>query len=332
MTKHPVLDPEEIAALQAAFGEEDASRPMRLPPLIQPDPKDVQPFALGADAATDPGRFPAFVNLHDRLAEALRERWSELFGRECQITREGMHKRSYREVVEQATASLWVALEERGLGRFYARMDLVLALAAVDAMLGGPGELEGEPPAHLTPLELRLARHLAEDFAELVAEAWRPVQAMQLKVLRVDHDPQFLGVAAPEAICHAVVWSVARERAEPASVELGYPAEFVRGVLQALDAAQREEETRPQDPAWQAALLAALKQVPAELALEIGRTRISLGAFLHLRAGDELHLQAHVQDPALLRVRGTPFAKVKIREDDGRLRAEILARIGGGHG
>ena len=333
MTEGPVLDPEEVAALQEAIadggGEADVWE--RLPPLAQPDPDRVQPFALASAAAGDPARFPAFLNLHDRLGEALRERCSEVFGRECQLARRDTRRFTYREALGDETPMLWMALEEAALGRFYARMELGLALAAVDAMLGGPGELEGEPPAHLTPLELRLARHLADDLAGIVAEAWRPVRRLQVRVLRVDHDPQFLGVAAPEATCHAVVFAAAPERSPEGTIEIGYPDEFVRGVLEALDQAHREEERAAPDARWQARLEAALAGVPATLALELGRARISIGAFLHLRAGDELTLDVRAGDAALLRVRRAPFAQARIRDDGGRLRAEILATTGGSH-
>ena len=74
--------------------------------------------------------------------------------------------------------------------------------------------------------------------------------------------------------------------------------------------------------------LGRLSDVPVELAVEIGRTRMTVGATLELRPGSIVVLDRVAGEPVDLLVNGTPIARgevVVIDEEFGIRISEIVA-------
>jgi flagellar motor switch protein FliN/FliY len=86
--------------------------------------------------------------------------------------------------------------------------------------------------------------------------------------------------------------------------------------------------------------LRRLSEVPMELSVEIGRTRMTVGETLQLRAGSIVTLERLAGEPVDLLVNGTPLARgevVIVDEEFGLRVTEILeddpaAALGGGDG
>jgi flagellar motor switch protein FliN/FliY len=100
-----------------------------------------------------------------------------------------------------------------------------------------------------------------------------------------------------------------------------------------LDYAQLEPHSGSTDPAsiGQDADLRRLRDVPVELAVEIGRARMTVGETLTLRPGSIVKLDRLAEEPLDLLVNGTRIARgevVVIDEDFGLRITEVVA--GGG--
>jgi len=81
-------------------------------------------------------------------------------------------------------------------------------------------------------------------------------------------------------------------------------------------------------PAATGADLGRLSDVPVELAVEIGRTRMTVGATLELRPGSVVVLDRAAGEPVDLLVNGTPIARgevVVIDEEFGLRVTEVVA-------
>jgi flagellar motor switch protein FliN len=81
----------------------------------------------------------------------------------------------------------------------------------------------------------------------------------------------------------------------------------------------------------QGADLRRLREVPVDLAVEIGRARMSVGATLALRPGSIVKLDRLAEEPLDLLVNGTRIARgevVVIDEDFGLRITEVLAGVG----
>jgi len=87
------------------------------------------------------------------------------------------------------------------------------------------------------------------------------------------------------------------------------------------------ERTEPTAAGALGADLGRLSDVPVELAVEIGRTRMTVGATLELRPGSIVVLDRVAGEPVDLLVNGTPIARgevVVIDEEFGLRVTEVL--------
>jgi flagellar motor switch protein FliN/FliY len=88
-------------------------------------------------------------------------------------------------------------------------------------------------------------------------------------------------------------------------------------------------------PASSGADLARLHNVPVELAVEIGRTRMTIGDTLGLGPGSIITLNRMAGEPVDLLVNGRPIARgevVVIDEEFGLRVTEVLGSVTGGAG
>ncbi|HEX5146694.1 MAG TPA: flagellar motor switch protein FliN [Conexibacter sp.] len=74
--------------------------------------------------------------------------------------------------------------------------------------------------------------------------------------------------------------------------------------------------------------LARLRDVPVELAVEIGRTRMTVGATLELRPGSIVVLDRVAGEPVDLLVNGTPIARGEVVVIDEEFALRVTEVVG----
>lgn len=324
----PVLEPEEVAALMEQVGPAESAEALfaTLPPL--PQPEHVEPFSFDAQGPDDPERFPLFTRVQERFSEILSERWKERFQQALDISLDEASLTRYGEVTDAEKPALYLVYENAGLGLMLARIHIPLAVAYVDALLGGQGEAPEDAEA-LSPVEERLCRkRLAEDIEHMMEEAWQPVFPMDFILKRMDTDPQFLGVAAGEDPCFSAVHRIKTGAGLEGEIGLHFPRAFLDPILEHLrdDSRNDAQET---DPEWSAAMTAALAPTPVTLRLELGRVPMNVGRFLELKPGDHLPLGLRETDPLDVWIDSEPVFKAVAGQKDGWLAAEIIEIQGG---
>jgi len=323
----PVLAPEEIEALMArvAPDERRAALFASLPPLKQP--ARVEPIRLGDRPGDGPERYPMFLNIQERLLEALSEEWNALFKPDVVIKLAGHDVRPYRDIIAEDAARLYLVLMAGDYGRMMLTLDVPLVVAIVDAMLGGIGEAPAETTV-LSAVERRLAERIGERMAHLLAEAWRPVQPLQFRSLRQDTNPQFLAVTNAADACFSTHFEISAGEAA-FTMATHYPRPFLEPLLDKLKAAV-SEETSELDAEWGRKLTSALALAPACLRVELGTCRLDIGRFLELAPGDVLPLSRRATDPSLVRVGRAPMFHARAGDRDGMLAIEILEPVSPG--
>ncbi len=86
------------------------------------------------------------------------------------------------------------------------------------------------------------------------------------------------------------------------------------------------------DPARPSHDLGRLSDVPVELAVEIGRTRMTVGATLELRPGSIVILDRMAGEPVDLLVNGTPIARGEVVVIDEEFALRVTDVLGDGAG
>ncbi len=321
----PVLDPEEIDALMATMAPDEAAEAMfaTLPPLAQPE--SVEPYGFDEGEGEGPGKYPLFVNVQERMIEALNEQWKDIFKREISTTFKEMSQKEYSAIISEENPRVYFAYTVEGLGRMMMTFDIRLIVAYVDAMLGGSGEAY-EGVETLSPVEQKLAIRVSTTLSSLLTEMWEPIRIMNFELFKLDTDPQFLSVAASNEGCFSMDYEIKLDEDVSGTLSLHYPRSFLEPILDSLRNTVSDEPVTV-DEEWQADLAEAMEAVPFPLRLELGQCTMDIGHFLKLKPGDLLPLSKNEQEPAILWAGSMPMFEVMAGSQDGKLAFEIMNEI-----
>jgi len=321
----PVLDPEEIDALMATMAPDEQAEAMfaTLPPLSQPESVEV----YGFDQADEdgPGKYPLFVNVQERMIEALNDQLKDVFRREVSTTFKEMSQKEYSEVINEERIRVFFVFSVEGLGRMMVTFDIALIVAYVDAMLGGSGEAY-EGVGTLSPVEQKLAQRIASSLGSLLEEMWKPIRVMNYELFKLETDPQFLAVAGSNEGCFSMDYEVRLDESVSGIFTVHYPRTFLEPILDDLRTAEGDEPVTV-DEEWQADLAEAVEAVPFSLRLELGECTMDIAHFLKLEPGDLLPLSKGEQEPAVLWAGSMPMFEVMAGSQDGKLAFEIMNEI-----
>jgi len=325
----PILEPEEIEALVASVapGETVEALFSTLPPLKQLE--NAEEFSFDGGASDGPGRYPLFVNLQERMAEALKEQWSDIFNRDVVVAFKDMGEVPYSDVINTEEPQVFFAYSVEGFGRMMLSFDLSLIVAHVDAMLGGGGEAYGEEILTLSPVEKRLSERIAQSLEMHLEHAWKPVSVLDFVLFKIDTDPQFLAVASSYDACFSIRFEIELDEDVKGMFTLHYPRAFLEPMLDNLRSAMSDEAASV-DHDWMQRLQASLNYVPITMRLEMGQCTLNVGQFLNLAPGDYLPLKVAESEPSILWVDKMPMFQAKAGSQDGTLAAELIQKIHGG--
>lgn len=325
----PILEPEEIEALMASVapGETVEALFATLPPLKQPE--NVEDFSFDGGGGDGPGRYPLFVNLQERMVEALKEQWSDNFSREIMVKFQNMDQIPYGDVIKTEEPQVFFAYSVKGFGRMMLSFDLPLIVAYVDAMLGGNGEAYGEEILALSPVEKSLSERIAHSLEMHLENAWKPVTVLDFELFKIDTDPQFLAVASSYEACFSMQFEIQLDENVNGVFALHYPRTFLEPMLDNLRSTMSDEPASV-DKDWEQRLQNSLNDVPITMRLEMGQCKINVGQFLNLSPGDYLPLKVSESEPSILWVDQMPMFQAQAGSQDGMLAAELIHKIHGG--
>jgi len=325
----PILEPEEIEALVASVapGETVEALFATLPPLKQPE--TIEDFSFESAGGDGPARYPLFVNLQERMAEALKEQWSDTFNRDVTVTFQSMNQVPYSDVIDTEEPQVFFAYSAEGFGRMMLSFDLSLIVAHVDAMLGGNGEVYGEDIIDLSPVEKSLSERIAQSLEMHLEKVWKPVTILDFVLFKIDTDPQFLSVASAHDACFSMQFEIQLDEDVKGMFALHYPRTFLEPMLDNLRSTMSDEPTSV-DQEWEQRLQVALNDVPITMRLEMGQCEMNVGQFLSLSSGDYLPLKVSESEPSMLWVDDMPMFQAQAGSQDGMLAAELIHKIHGG--
>ncbi len=324
----PILAPEEIDALmQAVVPSEEADALFATLPDV-PQPKHIEDFDFEVAANNGPERYPLFSTLQQRMSEALKEIWIEIFQREILLDGENIEQRVYADIVaeDKKKPQVYFIYDVQDFGRMVVAWDLPLVIAYIDAMLGGLGEAYEADANTLSPVEMKLARRVGKSLEKLLDRMWTPVSKKQYVLQKIEVEAQFLGLASASDMCFSVPFAIDISEDLKGYVQLHYPRTFLAPILDNLRTAS-SDEVNPMDAAWQSSLEKGLDQVPLTARLEFGTCHLNIQQFLSLRAGDFLPLNKNEHDPAKLWVSSVSLFEAMPGSQDGLLAAELLEPI-----
>jgi len=321
-----ILEPEEIEALMASMEPMEQAEALfaSLPPLKQPE--HVEPYHFETGEEDGPARYPLFVNLQERMAEFLKEQWSDTFHHEVAVAFDRMLEEAYRDIIGDENPQVFFVYTVEGYGPMMLAFDISLIIAHVDAMLGGDGDVIGEIPKILSPVERRLSQRIARSLEKHLETAWEPVTILDFELLKIDTDSQFLSVAGATENCFSMHFNIQLDEKTTGGFALHYPRTFLEPMLDNLRSTVSDDAVVV-DEEWSMAMEGALSTVTVPVILRMGECELTIEQFLRLSEGDYLPFQINEGEAVTLWVDEVPMFQAQAGSQDGILAAEILDKV-----
>lgn len=318
----PVLEPEEVAALMENIAPDEEAQAIfaTLPPI--PQPEHVEAFNFENEGPEGPERYPLFGSVQERMAEALKDSWREIFQRQIDLGAGNITMTHYEEAIEPDKPNAYLVFAHPDFGLMLVVISINLAVAYVDALLGGNGEAYGEGAKMLSPVEKRLCERLAQEIKHIMETAWKPVFPMEFTLRKIEVDPQFLGVAANHDLCFSTTYHIKLDDNLEGDIVFHFPRAFLDPILERLRSNDQDKPASVDDE-WSLQLRDGLQGTPLTLRLEMGSLQINVAHFLALKSGDQLPLSKRETDMVELWVESEPMFRAIAGQTNGWLAAEI---------
>jgi len=318
----PVLEPEEVAALMenVAPNEETQAILASLPPI--PQPEHVEVFSYESEGPEGPERYPLFGSVQERMAETIKDSWGDIFQRQIDLDAGNTTMSRYEETIKSDKPNVYLVFDHPGFGLMLVVISINLAVAYVDALLGGNGEAYGESAEALSPVEQRLCERLAREIKHIMAAAWKPVFPMDFILKKIETDPQFLGVTANHDLCFSTACHIKLDDNLEGDIAFHFPRAFLDPILEMLRSNDQDKPASVDDE-WSLQLQEGLQDTPLALRLEMGSLQMNIAQFLALKSGDQLPLSKRETDMVELWIESEPVFRAIAGQKDGWLAAEI---------
>jgi len=187
-------------------------------------------------------------------------------------------------------------------GPFMLDLDLGLAFACIDRLLGGPGRIPSER-REPTTIETDLIGKLVAEVIPAIVEGWAHLEPVDAHVTETALRPALLRVAAPSHVVAVLTYEV-RFAGQTAPLTLCYPHATLEPLLPRLSSSAwyAQPERGADHASDHAELVAALQAVEIPVSATLGGAEISIDDLVGLQPGDVIRFDDRVDQPVRLSV------------------------------
>ena len=305
-----ILSQDEIDALLTATGSDEGDggegglspselRESASRPIITYD------FKHPARVSKDQQR--TLENLHSNLARMMASSFSTMQRSvvDCDIA--FVDQTTYAEFImslSNPSCSYTFTVEPLG-GPAIMDFSIPVAYSFIDRQFGGTG---GKPPSEARPLtsieRTVMGKVVTRTLADLEA-TWDPLIKIQVSDAELETNPEFMQVAAPSDTVVLIAFEVNSQHAS-GLVNLCYPYFTLEPVMNYLNVQTWASREKGRRESTKEERLLQLDRVFAPVRILLGRTEISLGEVLNLRAGDVLRLDTPITQDSIVFVGSRP--------------------------
>ncbi len=194
----------------------------------------------------------------------------------------------------------------RGSGMIVIESKLVYAL--VDAFFGGSDrpytKSEGK---EFTRIELSVINKVIELALKDLDEAWAPVHKTDISFVRIEVNPQFVGLVPPSDVVISTTFEVELEHAS-GTVAVVVPYATLEPIKEKLNAGFQPEGDRF-EKVWTQQLREHVSETQLNCKVNLGETTLTVGDLVNLNVGDIIPLTQDADGELDLIIEGTPKFK-----------------------
>ena len=198
-----------------------------------------------------------------------------------------------------------------------------LAAATLEAAFGGKIRrqtlVEGR---EYSSIETRVLQRFVGRVLADFEEAWRPIQPLEVSIVRSESNPAHAVVATEDAVVMIADLRILVEAEEGLQLDVCIPYAALDSIRSKLTG-EVEGLTEERGPGWGKQLRGRIEDVQVGVSVELGNTTLPLRSILRFKVGDVLTLDTGKEEPALVRVERLP----KFRGVPGLARDTYAVRI-----
>ena len=210
---------------------------------------------------------------------------------------------SYREFVTSipTPSLLSIVTMEPFEGNAVIELNLPLALAIIDRLVGGPGT-QRPKARELTEIEQALLSNVTDVLLGAFTEAWSTVVPVHFRLVGTEMDPQFAEVVSPSEMVVLISFTL-RIGSATGNVSLCVPYLVLEPAMDKLTArGYFSSQSDTSTPESRDNVATSIGSVMVPVAVELGNAQLSVAELLALEPGDVIPLAIGVGSDATLRV------------------------------
>ncbi|PLS01451.1 flagellar motor switch protein FliM [Neobacillus cucumis] len=265
------------------------------------------------------------TRIHDNFAYQLASAISTQLRTIVQVEVLSVNQMIYEEFIKQLPPfTILNIFETPEKGRMIIELKSKMAFAIMERLLGGREfPLQLEEKTTLTPIENKILDNLFEGFVDHLQKSWRDLMNVNLKVVEIETNPQFLQVAIPNETVIVIAFNIKiGELTE--LMHICIPYIILEPFLPKLSSYQLfSARNKTNSPKESHLLKSRVQELEIPISVELGRSNVTIEEFLSLNVGDIVQLDQLYEEPLKAMVGKEVKFLVKPGVKKTRLAAEI---------
>lgn len=202
-----------------------------------------------------------------------------------------------------------------------------LIYAVVDALLGGRGGgsqvvIDGRA---FTMIETNLVGRMLTLALRDFANAFEPIEPIEIELERIETNPRFAAIAGPSNICAVTTFRVDME-GRGGCFTLVFPHATLEPVRHKL--LQRfMGEKSGRDSIWEAHMASEIRHTNVTVNVLLGERAMPLAELKALEVGQTIPLQKGPDDPLDIACGGIPLAQAQIGQRRGKIAVRLVTDV-----
>lgn len=304
-----ILSQDEVDALLKGISGGDIEEPAE----VDDDGLGYMPYDFSRQEGIAQVKMPAMEVINDTFLRSMRSSLANMLRRILDITATPMELERFGSFVRTlpVPSSMQIFKMDPFRGHALIVLEPRLVFAFVETFLGGTGarnvRIEGRD---FTVIEQRLIRRLVNQLLADLEKAWYSLHQIKIQFVRHEINPQFAKICQPEDVVLINRYEVDMDRSV-GNITTCIPITNLESVKKKLMTTFQRDKSE-EDILLERVLQESIKNIPAKLKVELGKTFIPAGDVLDLGVGDIIQLDRRHDDllPAFIqgvrKYMGTP--------------------------
>jgi flagellar motor switch protein FliM len=280
MAAQEVLNQEEVNALLNAVDSGDVNTDA---PAV---PSEVRLYDFQNDHGAMRVSMPAFELINERLARALRVSLYNLLRRPLEIAVTPIQMRKFGDYAQSLAlpSNLNMIRINPLRGNALFALDPNLVFCVVDNFFGGSGRQQSAESREFAPTEMRVVQMLLRAAFNDMREAWAPVAAIDIELVKSELNPSFVQIAGPAEPVVICGFHLALEGGG-GELQIVLPLSMLEPLKDVLEAGA-SGAGGAQDDRWLNSLKEDIQDAEIELSTMLGHASVTLNQLVNLKPGD----------------------------------------------